>query len=425
VARCRMVSDAKPVVRNGLLPLVCLAAFGGCLGPRISLAADADHVSARRQVWADRLTEGIDHVANACDRVFLLAELAEAGEVERARALVEDKLPEAERPRAVILIAAAQSARGDLAGALQTLDRLPKGSPLHDYGQALVAMRQAQRGCVAAAQRLTEGIADQRSLDRARGVIAEAQAKAGDRTSAIATAGLIHDEDRRQEARATIAAAQRQDLLAFECIRSSFLSGQLRALSCFSDDKPWKRQALLTLAAAYRHDEKAATQGAERTLAQLKGLPEGPERATGLAILVLAFSEAGKPSQAESVGNEASKAFSGDPVGVSSLFGSPIVTYALIESGHYEQIAKVLVAAEGQQDALATLYTLGNVQAIGAVLAAKKEDQRLDKVYQQLRKPINRAYLSAGALSELSPPPVAERRGEERRDNRAGPTTSK
>jgi hypothetical protein len=311
------------------------------------------------------------------------------------------------------LIAAAQSARGDLAGALQTLDRLPKGSPLHDSGRALVAMRQAQRGCVASAQRLTEGIVDQRSLDRARGVIAEAQARAGDRTSAIATAGLIRDENRQQETRAMIAAAQRQDFLALECIRSSFLSGQLRALSCFSDDKSWKTQALLTLAASYRHDEKSLTQGAERTLAQLKGLPDGLERATGLAIMALAFSEAGKSSLAESAGNEARKAFLGDPVGVSSLFGAPIVTYALIESGHYEQIARVLAAAEGQQDALATRYALANVQAIGAALAAKKEDQRLDKVYQLLRKPINRAYLSAGALSELSPTPETGRRGKE------------
>ena len=224
----------------------------------------------------------------------------------------------------------------------------------------------------------------------------------------MATAGLIRDEDRRQEARATIAAAQRQDLLAFQSVRSSFLSGQLKALSCFSDDRPWKTQALLTLAAAYRHDGKEVTLEAERTLAQLKALPEGLERATGLAILAVAFSEVRKSSRAESIGDEARKAFSGEPVGLSSLFGSPIVTYALIESGHYEQIDKLLVAAEGQQDALETLYALGNVQAIGAALAAKKEDLRLDKVYQQLRKPINRAYLAAGALSELSPPPEVE-----------------
>jgi hypothetical protein len=240
-------------------------------------------------------------------------------------------------------------------------------------------------------------------------VIAEAQARTGDRTSAIATAGLIRDDDTRQEARATIAAAQRQDLLAFQGVRSSFLSGQLKALSCFSDDRPWKTQALLTLAAAYRHDGKEVARGADRTLAQLKPMPEGLERATGLAILAVAFSEAGEPARAESAGNEARKAMSGDVVGVSGLFGRPIVVYALIRSGHYEQIDKLLVAAEGQQDALGTLYALGNVQAIGAALAAKKEDRRLDKVYQQLHKPINRAYLAAGALSELSPAPGEER----------------
>ena len=403
MARCRMASNNTPVLRNRLLLLFCLTAFGGWLNARISPAADADRVSARRPIWADRLVEGIRCVPDSRDREFLLIVLAEAGEVQRAQALVEESLPESERPVATMFIAGAQSARGDVGGALQTLDRLPKGSPLCDSGRARVAMRQAQRGCVAAAQRLMEGIADQRCLDRARGVIAEAQASAGDRASAIATAALIRDEDRRQQARATIAAARRQGFLAFERIRSSFLSGQLRALSCFSDDKPWKTQALLTLAAAYRHDEKAVTQGAETALAQLKALPEGLERATGLAILVVAFSEAGKPARADSAGNEAMKAMSGDPAGVSGLFGRPIVIYALIRSGRYDYIAKILAAAVEYPGSSAEVSAFGNIQAIGAALAAKGEDQRLDKVYEQLHKPIHRAYLAAGALSELSP----------------------
>jgi hypothetical protein len=105
-----MVSNGTPVVQDRLLLLFCLTALGGLLNSGISRAADADRLSARRAIWADRLVEGVDHVPDAFGRDFLLAELAEAGEAGRARALVGEKLPEAERPLALIFIADAQSA---------------------------------------------------------------------------------------------------------------------------------------------------------------------------------------------------------------------------------------------------------------------------------------------------------------------------
>jgi tetratricopeptide (TPR) repeat protein len=336
---------------------------------------------------------------------MLVIGLADAGQTQLARTLAAEKLPEAKRSPAIMAIAGAQSTRGDVAGALQTLDGLPKGSRMRDFSQALVAIRQAQQGNVAVAQRVIIGITDQNSLDGAHEWIAKAQAEAGDRKSAVATADLIRDEDRQRQVRATIAASGGPEFFSFRCIRSPFLSTQIAALSLFSNDESWKTKALLTLAAAYRKDVAAVTSGAEKTITLLDGVPAGLERATGFAILALAFSEAGKPKQAENAGDEALKAMSGDLVGISSLFGKPIVIYAIVQLGHYEQIDKILEAAEQNQDRSAWGSAWGDLGAIGAALAAKREDQRLDKVYQQLHKPINRAYLSLGVLAELSRPP--------------------
>ncbi|MGA2066381.1 MAG: hypothetical protein ABSG86_15510 [Thermoguttaceae bacterium] len=404
MARCDAVLDARPIVRDCSLLLFCVATLAGLVRPGLSIAGNADDAAARRQIWTDRLLEQMDQLTDEGDRQFLVIELAEAGQTKRAKALREN-LPESKRLGATVLIAAAQSAHGDVAGALQTLDGLPKGSRSRDSGQALVAIRQAQQGNVAMAQRVIEGLADQYSLDRARRTIAEAQARAGEGKSAAATAELIRDEYLQREARATIAAAERHEFFSPEQIPSAFLSGRIAALSLFSGDEPWKTQAALTLAAAYRKDEKAVANGAEKTLAQLKGLPKGLERATGFAILAVAFSEAGRPAQAENAGEEALKAMAGDLVDVSTLFGKPIVIYALIQLGHYEIIGKILEAAEQNQDGLATVFASGDVQAIGAALAAKREGRRLDEVYRQLRKPIARAWLSVGVLCELSRPP--------------------
>jgi hypothetical protein len=405
MARLDVVSDAKPIVRDWSLVLFCVAAFAGSAQPGLSIAGNADDASARQRIWAGRLLEQIDQLSDDSDRESVVMGLAEAGQIQRAKALVGEKLPESKRPGANVILAGIQSAHGDVAGALQTLDGVPKGSRLRDIGQSLVAIRQAQKGNVVVAQRLIEGIADQPSLDRARTAIAEAQARAGDRTSAAATTDLIHDESRQREARNTIAATKRGEFFSPECIPSPFLSGQVAALSLFSDDAPWKTQAFLTLAAAYKKDQKAVTSGAERTLAQLKELPKGLDRATGFAILAVSFSEAGKPAQAEHAGDEALKAMSGDLVGISSLFGKPIVIYALIQLGHYEQMDKILEAAERNQDGLGRILASCDLEAIGAALAAKREDRRLDKIYQGLRKPINRARLSLGAICELSRPP--------------------
>jgi hypothetical protein len=216
---------------------------------------------------------------------------------------------------------------------------------------------------------------------------------------------LIRDEGMQRETRTTIAALERQEFFSPQSIPSPFLSSQIGALCLFSGHSSWKSQALLTLSAAYRKDEKAVTSGADKTLVQLKTLPKGLERATGFAILAVAYSEAGKPAQAENAGDEAVKAMSGDLVGVSDLFGKPIVIYALIKLGHYEYIDQILEAAEQNRDGLGRAYASGYVQAIGAALAAKREVQRLDRVYQKLRKPINRAQLALGVLCELSCPP--------------------
>ena len=309
-----------------------------------------------------------------------------------------------------MLLAAAQSYQGDVAGALRTLDALPKGSLIRDRGQGLVATRQAQRGNVAVAQRVIEGITDQPSLDRARKAIAEAQARAGDRKSAAATAGLIRDEgiNGKPARRSRPLNVKGSSLPKAFPHRSSPARSELCVL--FSGQSAWKTQALLTLSAAYRKDEKAVTSGADKTLVQLKTLPKGLERATGFAILAVAFSEAGKPAQAENAGDEALKAMSGDLVGVSDLFGKPIVIYALIQLGHHEHIDKILEAAEQNQDGLGQAYASGYVQAIGAALTAKREDRRLDEVYRKLRMPINRAQLALGVLGELSGPPKSEPR---------------
>lgn len=410
MVKSRVVKDANPIGQQSSLLLLCIVAFVGWTQPGLSIAANADDVSVRREMWVDRLLQQIDQLPDENDRQLVVIALAEAGQAQRAKSLVGEKLSESKRPGITMLIADAQSSHGDVPGALQTLDGLPKESELRDRGLALVAIRQAQRGDVAAAQRVIEGLKDQFSLDHARKAIAKAQARAGHQRSATATAELIRDGYLQREARTAITASETGGSFSPEQIPSPFLSGQIGALTLFSNDSPWKTHAFLTLAASYRKDEKALTSEAQETLAQLKGLPNGVERATGYAILAVAFCEAGKSTLAENAGEDALKAMSGDIVGVSSLFGKPIVIYAMIQLGHYEHIDKILEATEKNQDPLTSAVASSDIQAIGAALVEKREDQRLNRIYQQLT-PINRAHLAIGVICGLARPTKLDQDG--------------
>ena len=399
--RFSFIALSQLVRRYRSVFLICGASLAAWSQSGILIGGDNDALSVKTQVWVDRILAQFGELSEN-DRAFVVAELAEVGQIHQAKALAREKLPESRRAGITVLIAAAQSYQDDVAGALQTLDGLPKASRMRDRGRSLIAIRQAQRGNVAAAQRLAAGIADQTFLDNAREAIVEAQMKAGDRKSAAATAKLIQDRGEQREAQQAIAAISRQDFLP-EQIPSPFLRGQVAALSLFSKSSSWKSEALSTLAAAYQKDDKAIDANAASALEKLKALPKGLDRATGFAILAVAFSHAGKTAQAERAGNEAMKAMSGDPVGISSLYGKPIVIYAMIQLGHYEQIDKILEAAQRNHDSLQAIYAQCDIRAIGAALAAKREDQRLDEVWRRLRTPIERIYFASGVLCELSP----------------------
>ena len=403
VARSASFAVPSKGRRQGVL-LLCLSVVVAWAQPASVIAADREDVAAKRQVWMDRLLAQLDELS-ANDRVMLVATLADAGQPERAKALVRQKLPESLRAPASTLIAAAQSARGDLPGALQTLDGLPKDNPTRDYGTSFVAIRRAQRGNVADAQRLIEGVKDQHHRDRARSVIAKAQAQAGDQNAAAATADLIQDRYYQGEARKAIAAARTGEVFSAEQIPSPFLCSTITAFSLFSSDSAWKTHAFATLGAACRKDSKALHANAEKAMAELKGLPKGLERTTGYAILVVAFCEAGENAKAESAGNEALAAMSGDILGVSSRFGRPIVIYAMLRLGHYEVIDRILERTAQEQDGLSKTDESLVLQAIAAALLEKQEDGRLEKVYQRLRTPRDRAELAIGAIGALTPPP--------------------
>lgn len=395
--------EAGSVVGGLASVLVCMASVAGAAQPAPPAARSSDDSSARRRVWVERLLEQLDHLPDSGDRSLAVNALAEAGETRLAKSLVEEKLPEPERGRATAFIAAAQSARGDIPGAVETLSGLPQESQFRAFGQSLAAIRRAQCGDVVAAQRLIKGLEESYFLDCARKEIAEAQARAGDRRSAAATADLIRDECQQREARAAITASVAAGSFSPEEIPSPFLSGTIAALSLFSNDSEWKTDALLALAAAYRKDQNGLDAAAERTLAQLKTVPKGLDRATGYSILAVAFSEAGASAQAQSAGDEALEAMSSDLVGVSGLFGKPIVVYAMIRVGQYDEIDKIVRAAERTQDDPIAGDSPLEIEAIGAALVDNHEYERLDETYQQLRKPANRTYLCIGALAELVP----------------------
>lgn len=297
-----------------------------------------------------------------------------------------------------MFIADAQSAHGDLTGALDSLRDLPIGSHPREMGQALVAIRQAQRGNVPEAQRLLEGVMDQDWLDRARYEIAKAQARNGNGEQAMVTASLICDEYRKVEARKVITACENGEYFSPEQIPSPYLSGQVAALSLFSSDSSGKRAVFLTLAAAYRKDPKALTIAAEKSIAELRGMPKGLDRTTGYALLALAFSEVGETAKAEQARDQALKAMPEDTAGISNLFANPILTYAMIRLGHYEDTDTFVEAAEQNEDSLKRIQYSSVLEAIGAALMEKREEHRLESIYHRLNKPINRAHLAIGAL---------------------------
>ena len=99
--------------------------------------------------------------------------------------------------------------------------------------------------------------------------------------------------------------------------------------------------------------------------------------------------------------NTALDAMSGDAVGVSGVFGKPILVYALMRLGRYEAIDTILEGAEKGGDDVGGLSAKEGVRAIGAALAENGQYERLEKAYHRLQKPLNRACLAMGVLMGL------------------------
>jgi hypothetical protein len=376
------------------------------------LAADvlngqANATSDAQSLWLERLFAQIDLIPNQEDREQVVEmsvmSLAEAGHVSRAKRLAQSKLSKVKRTGAYYCIADIQSGHGDLAGALETVDQLPDQN-VREVTLVVVAIRQAQRGEIAAAERLLGQITTAHSFDRVRSAIAEAQAKAGNPQAARETLGKIENDYLRQEAKRKTEAVQ-GDAFTLDEIPSSFLSGHLDALMKFSDDEPWKRQTLAALAAAYRDDEPALTAAIADAHHLLNQLPGGLERATGFLLLGLACHKAGKPTQAAEFLDAAEKARSGDIVGVSSLFGGPVVVYALIQMGRFEHIEPTIQRFQSSGE-LSRIFGHMKVEAIATALIERGDAERLEQLYQHFEDPAVRAYLAVGALGALDRRPT-------------------
>lgn len=401
------VAGREPFV---FLLLIAIALAWGQSG--IASATDADDVSVIRTLWVDRLIAQLDHLPNESERTLIVVSLAAAEEIARAKELATT-LSEQKRPEAIMGIADAQSSQGDLSGALETLSGLPAESQMAQYGRMSVAVRQAQRGNVAMAKQLIQGLTTQRSRDRVHSAIAQEYARIGDGESAKINADLIQDDILRRRAQKAIAAFQEEGAFSAAQVRSQFLASQIAALSLFSDDAPWKRAVFLTLGAAYRNDKDAVSREAERSISELKKLPEGVDRATGYALLTVAFSEVGDAEKADEAAQEARKAISGDVVGVSGLFGEPILIYAMIRIGHHECLDPLL-SREQEGDTADRMLGSPAMEAVGAALIENHDHKRLDEIFGRMRNPSDRADLAIGVLFGLLDSPKTPKTPQEK-----------
>lgn len=322
--------------------------------------------------------------------------LATAGEDDRAIEVTRRLLPPEKRKGALLGIACVLSQGGRLEEALGTVAECPTDDD-RQFALAIVAIQQAQRGEVEGAIELLPKVEKGSHRERVLAAIAEAQAKAGEVRLARDTAKRIADGKRRGRALERVNNAGQEDPISK--LRSTFLRQQIAAILLFSG-KDSQRDAIRAIAAAEENDRSALTRHMNAALAESEG--NAPlQRSTTHTLLAVALAEVGDREEARQMVLRSRKAESKEWLGVSSIFGSPILVSVLVRLDMNRELEALMDSLRESNTIAGPIAYHSDLHAIGATCAELERLDQADEYYDQLESPLERVHFAAGVLSYL------------------------
>jgi tetratricopeptide (TPR) repeat protein len=350
----------------------------------------------RRDIWLARAVKALGKIKDPEDRStaaqYAVISLAQNGNYRQAKQLVQQSISIDKQPTSMFLIADSQSINGDLEQAIATANGVSIPAT-REIALAFVALRQAQCGNVDEAIALIPRIKEPTELDRVWGSVANAQAKAGDPSLARTTAAKIIDDSTRKYALRDIAKIKARKDPPLDAVDSVFIRSQLKALLLFSKSGLWRDNALQAVIVAKRENAAELDGWIRKTLTTAEKADE-PAPATARLLLCVALAIADRPDEAKAMARRFLVAANGDIVGISDLFGEPVLAYLFTRLGMENELKKVLATEPGG---------FGNnakMQAVGAADAEAGNWEDLERRYENLTS-TDRVDFACGVLAGL------------------------
>lgn len=349
----------------------------------------------KREAWLNRLHTEIVKIDDDEDRAsaaqYVVMAFSAAGEFENARRIMDQYVLADKRNTALLFIADGQSSIDQLDAALATAKEA-KQEFARQRILSLIVIRQAQRGDIEDAVSLLVKITSPIDRDWVLSSIAKAQAIAGEMRAAEASVAKIVDDDKKAQAQESIKTAQADPIRK---IPAKVIRDYLAAMLAFSGRKR-QQEAIQAIVAAQNKDEEALKKHLETALKQVEqGIVL--EQATTFTILAVALAEAGRHEEAKQMILTARKANDNEWLGVSSLFGSPVIVHLLICLDFEEEFDEFMNAVD-KEDSLAQIGYHANLLSAGTTFAYLRRLDDAEAYYRQLKSPIEHVYFAAGVL---------------------------
>ncbi len=353
----------------------------------------------RREIWLARMLKATEKIEDPEDRsaaasLSALA-LADSGEYEHARRLIKQFILPDRQDSARGIIAYTQSLRGQIEEALATVSEMST-EKARDSGLAQIVHGLVNCDKMDQAQAIMRKIKEPNSLDMARLSFVEAHAQAGDLDKARAIAAKIVDEDVRESAASAIAKGKIDKKPAKETSEGGYAMASLGALLQFSSPGPWRKPAAAAMTAGQQKNNKDMDIQIAKTLDAIEHA-EAPAPSIAKLSLCMALLAAERIDEAKAMAHSFQTNADGEVLGISGLFGKPVLAYLFTVLGMEDQLDKIRVTKPGSM-----LHINGIMQAVGAAEAEMKNWAAMEKRYAKLT-PIERVDYACGVLIVLQP----------------------
>jgi hypothetical protein len=352
---------------------------------------------SRQEIWLARAVDELgnieDHDSRSSAAQYTGLMVAATGSHEQARQLVEKFTFGEQRDIALKAMAGVQSGTGDLEQALLTVNTITDNKA-REFALVNVATNQARRGQIDQAIALMSKIKEPWRLDMVRESVAIAQAESGDLPAAKATAAKIGEDDFRRDAMKAIAKGKIDKAPDPETGGLGFLQANLHALLQFSQPGEWRKPAAAALIAAGQKNDKELDIQIGKTLEVVEKADE-PAPAIARVVLCVALIAAERFDEARKMARRFLFAADGEVIGISGLFGKPVLAYLFTRLGMEKELDRIRTAKPRGM-----ISNIRIMQAVGAAEADCKNWSGMEKRYKTL-PPAERVDFACGVLAGL------------------------